>query len=375
MKANFSVSSAIRRTPRVMQLEGMFDVPPSERSSQSWSCELPLEEKRWNVGLIVGPSGCGKSSIARQLWPEQMAAQLHWNKDNAVVDDFAEHLGIKDIVEALSSVGFSSPPSWLKPFHVLSNGEQFRATLARTIAEASEVAVVDEFTSVVDRTVAKIGSYAVGKSVRRRGGKFVAVTCHDDVEEWLAPDWVYRPAEQIFAWRSEIRRPKIELVFRRIDRSPWDYFKRHHYLSSRLLSAATCFGAFLNGKLVAFDSWIQFYGRLPTLRKAKQSHRTVCLPDYQGIGIGGALVDWSASLWLGMGYRAFRRTSHPMEKLRLAKSSRWRQVGSVGLGHYDRIDSLNKTRSISRSTCGYEYVGLAMNSAQASELLGKSSIR
>ena len=111
-------------------------------------------------------------------------------------------MSIKDVTTLLSSVGFSSPPAWLRPYGVLSNGEQFRATLARALAEKSDLCVFDEFTSVVDRVVGQIGSAAVAKTIRRRGSKFVAVTCHDDVLEWLDPDWVYTPADGSFAWRS-----------------------------------------------------------------------------------------------------------------------------------------------------------------------------
>ena len=116
----------------------------------------------------------------------------------------------------LTAVGFSSPPSWIKPYNVLSGGERFRCDLARALAGASSeqgagsgeeqlpssplpapcslppTLAFDEFTSVVDRTVAKVGSAAVAKAIR--GGKiacrFVAVTCHYDVTKWLAPDWV-----------------------------------------------------------------------------------------------------------------------------------------------------------------------------------------
>src|SRR5207247_1429153 len=108
-------------------------------------------------------------------------------------------------------VGFSSPPAWLRPFHVLSTGEQFRASLARLLAYAPELVVMDEYTSVVDRTVAQIGSADLAKTVRSRGQRFVAVTCHEDVEAWLQPDWVYRAATTTFAWRCLQRRPAISL--------------------------------------------------------------------------------------------------------------------------------------------------------------------
>src|SRR6185369_3509378 len=109
----------------------------------------------------------------------------------AVVEAFPPALGIKDIALLLSSVGFSSPPAWLRPFHLLSTGEQFRVSLALLLAHAQRGSrvVCDEFTSVVDRTVAQIGSAALARTVRARGRQFIAVTCHEDVEEWLRPDW------------------------------------------------------------------------------------------------------------------------------------------------------------------------------------------
>ena len=53
--------------------------------------------------------------------------------DRAVVDGLGER-PIKEITRLFTAVGFSSPPSWIKPYHVLSNGEQFRCDLARALA-------------------------------------------------------------------------------------------------------------------------------------------------------------------------------------------------------------------------------------------------
>src|SRR6185369_4661225 len=116
------------------------------------------------------------------------------------VDCFGE-LPIREIVGLLTAVGLSSPPSWIKPYCVLSGGERFRCDLARALSflplppgegrgegaaemtsnvasphpnplpkgEGTERLVVfDEFTSVVDRTVAKIASAAVAKAIRGR---------------------------------------------------------------------------------------------------------------------------------------------------------------------------------------------------------------
>jgi hypothetical protein len=182
----------IVRTPRVRQMLGMFDVPPDKKSAQHWDVYFDLPQD-WNIGVIVGPSGCGKTTIARELFGDHLAGAYDWPADKSILDGFPADLGVKDVTGLLSSVGFSSPPYWVRPFHVLSNGQQFRVNLARVLAENSELAVVDEFSSVVDRTVAQIGSAAVAKTVRRRRQKFIAVTCHYDILDWLEPDWVYEP--------------------------------------------------------------------------------------------------------------------------------------------------------------------------------------
>src|SRR5437763_7326963 len=186
-----TVSSPVVDSPRVQQVRGIFDLSADPTSSLEWDAELPLAERPWHLGLIVGPSGCGKSTIARHLWPTSGEPTTPWPADASILDGFPAALGIKDVTEILSSVGFSSPPAWLRPFHVLSTGQQFRVTLARLIAEAlanptpGRPIVFDEYTSVVDRTVARVGSAALEKVVRRRGLRFVAVTCHEDVEAWL----------------------------------------------------------------------------------------------------------------------------------------------------------------------------------------------
>ncbi len=216
-------------TPRVAQVRGMFDLVPESTSRVAWDVDLPLEDHPWHIGLIVGPSGCGKSTIARSLWPRAcgISSNMEWPASQSVLDAFPPTLPIKEVVATLSAVGFSSPPAWLRPFRVLSTGQQFRVTLARLLAEGSsatslrEPLVCDEFTSVVDRTVAQVGSAAVSKAIRARGLQFIAVTCHEDVEPWLNPDWVYRPAERQFVWRLLQRRPPVHLSLARSGAAAW----------------------------------------------------------------------------------------------------------------------------------------------------------
>lgn len=131
-------------------------------------------------------SGTGKSTISRELFgePEEFCYSAA-----SVVDDF--DATADEVARAFSTVGFSSVPSWLKPYSVLSTGEKMRVDLAKCLLSDKQLVVYDEFTSVVDRDVARTLCIAIGKQRNRIGKQLVFVTCHSDVLEWLQPDWAF----------------------------------------------------------------------------------------------------------------------------------------------------------------------------------------
>ena len=372
-RAHLVKSVDVQRTARVMQCEGIFDIPPVERSENTWEVnfELPAE---WNVGAIVGPSGSGKSTVAREFWQEHLVSEWAWDAGKSILDSFPKAMGIKDITGLLSSVGFSSPPSWLRPFHALSNGEQFRVNMARTLAEKPTLAVVDEFTSVVDRTVAQIGSAAIQKTVRRRKQQFIAVSCHYDILDWLEPDWVYQPhTSELLVGRSLHQRPPITLEIRRVHYSAWELFRKHHYLDSGLNKSAACFVAFWQGIPVAFTAWLHFLHAKK--RNCKRETRTVTLPDYQGVGIGNALSDYIASMWRGLGFSAISTTSSPSMINARNRSGNWKmtyapQRHSAG-GKY-KADAIGRTFATKRLTASFEYVGAPLPKDEARRVFNGS---
>ena len=321
------LESAIQRTPRVMQLEGMFDLEPTASSITEIPLNFPdLNERPWNVGLIVGPSGAGKSTVARHLFGDVMKRtdEKQWSHDKAVVDDFPAGMSIRDVTELLSSVGFSSPPAWLRPFHALSNGEQFRVTMAYILATESDLAVVDEFTSVIDRTVAKIGSAAIAKTVRRRGQKFVAVGCHYDIQEWLQPDWIYEPSTGKFTWGSVQPRPRVEIRIFRANYEAWQSFSRHHYLDHKLNPSAHLYVATIDGQpAIACAVMPLVHG---VVKNAKRISRIVTLPDFQGIGLAGQVLDAIGGGLKDNGYSLYLTTSHPAMIGALNHRNTWTMV-------------------------------------------------
>lgn len=51
-KFDFVISSSIKRSNRVLQMEGIFELPPSQKSEIRWAGDLPLENRPWSVGMI-----------------------------------------------------------------------------------------------------------------------------------------------------------------------------------------------------------------------------------------------------------------------------------------------------------------------------------
>lgn len=367
MKALIERTSDVKRTARVMQLEGMFDLPPSQTSSVRWEANVPLESRDWNVGLVVGPSGCGKSTVIRELWGEHVADSFEWPHDRAVVDAFPRSMSMRDVTALLSSVGFSSPPAWLRPFSVLSNGEQFRSHVARALAEAAGGTVVlDEFTSVVDRQVAQIGSAAIAKTVRARDSQLIAATCHYDVEDWLQPDWVYQPHVDSFTWRSVQPRPAIELDITRCESSSWQLFRPHHYLSHTLNKSARCYLGTIDGTPAVFMAVIAFPHA--QLVNAYRVHRLVTLPDFQGVGIGNRFADYIAGVYRGSARRLYLTTSHPALTRSFARNRKWRMGRGASMTAAHGKGSVMGPGQELRFTSSFEYIGPPVESPLTVEL-------
>jgi ABC-type lipoprotein export system ATPase subunit len=317
-KIDFTVETALERTPRVKQLSGMFDVPAREKLSHHWLGDVPLDEREWSIGAIVGPSGAGKSSVKRQLFGEGQS--FGWSAPS-VVDDFDKALSIDDISRVCSAVGFNTIPSWMKPYGVLSTGEKFRVELARHLIEGGDLIVIDEFTSVVDRQVAQIGSHAVQKHIRKSGKKFVAVTCHYDVIEWLQPDWMLEPATMTFQWRLLRRRPALAVEVARVGYEAWELFAPFHYLTADLHRSAACYVLFVEGVPASFAGIIHRpHSRVDDIKGVS---RLVTLPDYQGLGLAMILADTLGAAHTALGHRLHTYPAHPSLVRAFDRSKCW----------------------------------------------------
>lgn len=351
------VECSIRDSFRVQQIGGMFGLQNASKAAVRFSVELPSNDEQWTIGAIVGPSGSGKSVVAEKAYGNRLYRPTPWDNSLAVIDGFGEH-ETKKITHLLTAVGFSSPPAWVKPYAVLSNGEKFRCELVRAFLSGDLLIAFDEFTSVVDRNVGRICSAAIAKAIRNGliGKQFVAITCHYDVLDWLQVDWYLDMADGKLA-RGRLQRPRIDLSVHETSRALWSMFKRHHYLNGQLAVAGVCYVGFVQSVPVAFAAATRFWGK--TRRKLWRIVRLVVLPDYQGVGIGSRFLDTVAQLVREKTSADVRIvTGHPGFIQHLSKSSRWRvdRVKLFGTDRSikDRRDSV--IRSTGRAIISAEYV-------------------
>lgn len=341
--------------------------------------DLDIEDDRWRIGVVVGPSGSGKSTIGRSLWGGGAFYDAPWPTDAPIVDAIAAGGDFNEVTGALAAVGLGDVPSWLRPYGVLSNGEQFRADLARIVAERPGRVVVDEFTSVVDRQIARIGAGAFAKAWRRGTGQAVLLTCHYDVLDWLQPDWVWDTREARFTRGWDQQRPRIDVEVRTGGWELWPTFKPHHYLEAGPMAGAVTYVGFVDGEPVIH---LGVGSANAGGRVEARACRMVVMPEWQGAGIGTRFLNHVCDLYLrGKGHLGARpmttafHTSHPQLCAALRRDRRWTQVSA-------NLHGVNKARSRAtmaksgtavvagygghfRAVQGFRYVGTAEERAAA----------
>jgi len=279
------------KTFRVASVIGKFDLP-SEHIVETFNGDIDLSDE-WQIGLIVGKSGTGKTTIAKELFPDAYITNFQYI-EQSILDDMPKNKSVEEITSAFNAVGFSSPPSWLKPYTALSNGQKMRVDLANAILSDNDLFVFDEFTSVVDRNVAQIGSFAMQKM-----------------------------------------------------------FAKHHYLSHTHNNAANVYLALINDNIAGYLSVLHFPH--PKAKNIKKVHRLVILPDYQGAGFGIKFLNEIGNLYKKQRDRFTIMTSAPSLIHALKKNNQW---NCIRYGRVSEVKNgvLEGTTSKNRITASFELI-------------------
>jgi ABC-type lipoprotein export system ATPase subunit/GNAT superfamily N-acetyltransferase len=276
------------------------------------------------VVLIVGTSGSGKSTILRGLGDLRQPTV-----DNSLttIENFSTP---ERGEELLLACGLRSIPTWFRSPATLSNGEFHRFEMAMSLDQG--LTTVDEFTSVVDRDTAKSLALSIRKYYDQRGtaDPLYIASCHRDIIDWLDPDWVYdTDLQKLDNRRSPFRmgsRPELTLTIRSTGPHYWQYFKRFHYLDTSMSRSVHCYVLLLGDKPIGFHAAIHSTNR--DIHSYWRGHRTVILPEFQGMGIGTAFSDAIAELYVSKGLRYFSKTAHPSFGEHRERSPLWRATST-----------------------------------------------
>ena len=335
-----------------------FDIQNKEETSVTIPMNLgEAKTFDWNIGVILGGSGSGKTTILKKIGEIK---KVLFDSNKPLISNF-NWLEPKDASFVLTSMGLSSVPTWLRPFHTLSNGEQYRATLAYLVSSAKEgeVILVDEYTSVVDRDVAKAMSFALQKYIRRENKRIILASCHYDILEWLMPDWTCSPQKGGALERCDYLRqgrPQIELQISRVEPETWDFFKKHHYLTEDLNKSAQCILFEWNEKPIGICCVLNTPRK--GMGEAMAISRIVILPDYQGLGLGSKLSSFIGQIYKNKGNRIFIKTANPALGEYFNKSDKWRGTSNNGKGKpASSFDTLKYKNRLTRISYSHEYIG------------------
>lgn len=294
-----TLKSDVSKTFRCKKAANSLDIDVDKKAIHHFKVDADITTD-FNIGLIVGASGSGKTTITKSIFGEDCFNEV-LDLSKPVIDQFPKDFSYDECADMLSGVGLTAVLCWIRPAYTLSNGQRARAEIALQLARPeNDVIVIDEWTSVVDRTVAKVMSHCIQKHAKRKNKQIILCSCHYDVEEWLQPDWVIDCNKQSYQdWRG-VRRERTERLqfdVKEIGRETWKYFSKYHYLSDKLAgSKMFLYGLFHNNEQIGFIAFNNYVPHKKNTKMIMHANRIVIHPDYAGMGLGIMMTNAAAKI-------------------------------------------------------------------------------
>lgn len=298
--AEVTLQSEIFNNFRCKMACDSLDIDIKKKSVHKLRIENIFVPDDWSIGVIYGASGSGKTTLAKNLFGEN-CFKAALSEDEPIINQFPEQMSYEQCSSLLNGIGLTSVVCWVRPVKTLSNGQRTRAEAALLMTRSSEIVAIDEWTSVVDRTVAKAMSHCVQKFARKNKKQIILLSCHNDILEWVKPDWLIDCNKQTFNLPQSKdfffqKRESLKFSIKEVGRETWRYFSKYHYLSERLPGGKIyTFGLFHGEDQIGFQCFANYTptpkGTVPIFH----SNRTVIHPDYAGLGMGIALINLTSS--------------------------------------------------------------------------------
>lgn len=303
-KVEVILKSEVSKSFYAVKAAQSLDIDVEKKSVHHLTIQPNIRED-FKIGMIIGSSGSGKTTLAKKMFGEDCFKSV-FDLDRSIIDQFDDKYSYDERAIILNSIGLSSVPCWIKPAKTLSNGQRARAEAALAIANSKEdIIVLDEWTSVVDRTVAKVMSHCINKFSKKFDKRIILLSCHFDVIEWVDPDWIINCNDQSFLDRGLLRpeererKERLEFTIRAATRESWKQFSKYHYLNDKIPGGRIFFyGLFHGDGQIGFICFANYTPKRPNKRWIYHFNRIVIHPDYAGFGLGIKLITESTKIFL-----------------------------------------------------------------------------
>lgn len=332
-KYKVRLESPVSDSFRCVRAANSLDINMNEKSVHELEVDADLDSP-FNIGLILGASGSGKTTLAKQIYGEDALTTII-DTSKPIIEQFPKEWSYDDCANALAGMGLTSVPCWIRPVYTLSNGQKARAEAALGLSKTdNSIHIIDEWTSVVDRTVAKVMSHCVQKHARKSNKKIILLSCHYDVIEWLNPDWIIDCNKQEFIDRRALslddrkRSEQLQFAVKEVDKSTWKYFSKYHYLSKKLPAGRLKFyGLFEGENQIGFQCFANYTPHSDKTKKMiMHSNRTVIHPDYAGLGLGILLINETSKI-MSKEYKVMAKfSSTPIFKAMSKYNNEWKLI-------------------------------------------------
>jgi ABC-type ATPase with predicted acetyltransferase domain len=367
------LKSEVNKEFRCQVAANSLDIDVEKKSIHHLKIDNINIPDKWNIGLVYGNSGSGKTTMIKHLFGDKIF-EVKLDEDKPIINQLPEDMSYEDCAKMLNGIGLNSVPCWIRPVKTLSNGQRARAEAVYLMTQSDEIIFIDEWTSVVDRTVAKAMSLCLYKYAKRNNKRLVLCSCHVDILEWLNPDWMIDCNKQKFILpESEDfffnKREQLQFEIKEIDRASWKYFSKYHYLSERLPGGKLyLYGLFYNSNQIGFQCFANYvpYTESEKLKKRKiiyHSNRTVIHPDYNGLGLGIKLINETSELLLKkIDCRIMAKFSSAPVYKAMIKQDVWkylgfkRRFGKYRMGGGAKMTSKTGQREKGIKTYNFEYI-------------------
>lgn len=162
-----------------------FDLP-FDGTCKFYPFKLP-KLPNYKILAVTGRSGSGKSTILKNIKMSKMSRPI--DQEELVVLGFANKaIGPDEFRYRTRLLGLDPEKLLYKTFGQLSEGEKFRVEVALNLESNT---IFDEFTSMVDRNIAKTVSEGLRKIVEKENFKNITLcSCHKDFIDWVRPDLI-----------------------------------------------------------------------------------------------------------------------------------------------------------------------------------------